>query len=320
MKQIDLKTTAARLLEAGAVRILAHSHPDGDTLGSAYGLAHALQALGKQVCVECEDPVPAMFAYMQEGLAQTALPQNALVVCVDVADDCLLGKPLQQRYQGKIGLNIDHHTSNILYAEENLVESAAACAEIVSDLIDEMGVEMTARMAACLYAGISTDTGCFRYGNTTARSHRCAARYMDLGVRTEPLDRAFFETETKTYLALERMAFDSLRFFCGGRVALAAVTQDMFRVSGSNDEEYIKIVARMRQIEGVLAGVSIREKKDGSYKISLRTHEPVNAASIAAKMGGGGHLRAAGCSSKLPLEETIAAVVGYIEQELEASA
>jgi phosphoesterase RecJ-like protein len=165
--------------------------------------------------------------------------------------------------------------------------------------------------------GISTDTGCFRYQNTTARSHRYAARYMELGVDTEPLDRAFFEIETKTYMALERLAFDDLRYYCDGRVALIAVTQAMYKQSGSNEEEYIKLAARTRQIEGVQVGVAIRERRHGGYKISLRSHAPIDAAAICARMGGGGHLRAAGCVSDLPLEETISAIVGFVCEALE---
>jgi len=315
MKRIDLNTAAARLLAAGAVRILTHSHPDGDTLGSAWALAHALGTLGKGVRVLCEDPIPAMFAYMPAGLVETER-EDALIVSVDVADESLLGDALEKAYGGKIDLNIDHHGSSSLRAAENLVDArAAACAELVGELIDAMGAQITAHIAACLYAGISTDTGCFRYA-TTARSHRWAARCMDLGVDTEPLDRAFFETDSKTYLALERMAFDGLRFYCGGRMALVAVTQAMFRQSGSNDEEYVKIVTRTRQIEGVLVGVAIREKPDGGFKISLRSHTPVDAAAIAARMGGGGHPGAAAAVSNMPLEETIATVVGYVEEAL----
>ena len=316
MNRIDLNTAALRLLAAPAVLILAHSHPDGDTLGSAYALARALQALDKPVQVLCEDRIPAMFAFMAEGLVQSAL-ENAYIVAVDAAEESLLGDSFAREYHGKVDLSIDHHATNGLYAKDNYIDaSASACAEIIGDLIEAMGVPLTAHMAACIYAGVSTDTGCFRYANTTARSHLWAARCMELGVDTEPLDRAFFETETKTYLALERMAFDNLQYFCDGRAALVAVTQEMFRRSGSNDEEYIKIVARVKNIEGVLAGVAIREKEDGSYKISMRTHPPVDAAAICARMGGGGHLRAAGASSELGLEETIAVVIECIEEAL----
>jgi phosphoesterase RecJ-like protein len=318
MKRIDLQTAAQRLRDASAVLILAHSHPDGDTLGSAWALAHALQSLGKAVRVLCEDPEPTMFAFMAEGLPSCALlPDPCLLVCVDVAEESLLGEALAERYRGRIGLNIDHHATSGLFAKENLIDGkASACAEVVGELIDALGVPMTARIAACIYAGISTDTGCFRYANTTARSHLWAARCMELGVDTEPLDRAFFETDSKSYLTLERMAFDGLRYYCDGRVALVAVTQNMFERSGSNDQEYIKIVARLRCIEGVSVCVAIREKPDGSFKISLRTHAPVDAGAIAARMGGGGHPRAAGCASGLPLEEAIAMAVKHIEEAL----
>ena len=325
-KRIDIARAAMRLQDADAVWILGHSHPDGDSLGCAFAMAHALKAMGKEVRVFCEDPVPAMFLYMQQGLEDrvyigggipSVLPPDTCLLSVDLAVEHLLGPALCRRFCGKIDLSIDHHPTNTLFAEETLLDAtAAATAEIISDVIDALGVPMTTRVAACLYAGISTDTGCFRYACTTARSHRYAARYMDLGVRTEPLDRAFFETETRTYMALERMAFDGLRFYCDGRVALVAVTQAMFEKSGSNDEEYIKIVARTRNIEGVQVGVSIRERPDGTFKISLRSHDAIDSAAICARMGGGGHKYAAACVSELPLEKTIAEIVLYIEEAL----
>ena len=314
---IDIHTAASRLRGAEALRILAHGHPDGDTLGSAYALARALYALGKDARVQCEDPIPAMFAFMAEGLPCPALPENCFIVAVDTADRSLLGARTDRLYGGRVDLSVDHHGTNSLFARETLLDaSASSAAEVVSDLIDALGVPMDTKMAECLYAGVSTDTGCFRYANTTARSHRCAARCMDLGVVTEPLDRAFFETETKTYLAMERLAMDGLRYFCDGRVALVAVTQEMYRRSGSNEEEFAKLITRVRQIEGTQVAVAIRERTDGGYKISMRSHAPIDAAAICAKMGGGGHARAAGCASDLPLEETIAAIVGHIEEAL----
>ena len=327
MKIIDLQTAAERLRGADAAWILAHAHPDGDTLGCAFAMAHALKAMGKDVAVFCEDPIPEMFAYMQEGIedhvyigaaAPDLLPPNPCLLSVDVAVEHLLGPILCGRFCGKIDLSVDHHPTNTLFAKETLLDvSAAAAAELVSDLIDALSAApMTELVAACLYAGVSTDTGCFRYPSTTARSHRYAARYMELGVKTEPLDRAFFETETRTYMVLERLAFDGLRYFCGGSVALVAVTQAMFEQSGSNDEEFIKIVTRTRNIEGVQVGVAIRERVDGTFKISLRSHDAIDAAVICARMGGGGHKYAAGCASELPLEETIELVIGHICEAL----
>jgi len=323
MKRIDTQQAALRLRDCSAACIFTHSHPDGDALGSAFALAHALRAMGKDACVLCEDPMPAMFDYMCGGIeyitpdSSFSPPASCLLVAVDIAVAHLLGKAFEAQFGARIDLSIDHHPSNIFFAAETLLDvSAAAAAEIISDVIDAMGVTITTQMAACLYAGISTDTGCFRYASTTSRSHFYAARYIDLGVETQPLNRAFFETQSRAYLEMERMAFAGLRYYCEGRVALVAVTQAMFRQSGSNEEEYIQLVARTRQIEGVEVGVAIRERPDGTHKISLRSHAPVDAAAIAAKMGGGGHVRAAACSSELPLEETIELVVGYIEEAL----
>ncbi|MDR2525452.1 MAG: DHH family phosphoesterase [Oscillospiraceae bacterium] len=320
MRQIDENRAAALLSTAPALRILTHSHPDGDTLGCAFALARAARALGKSACVLCEDTIPAQFDYMAADLRLTE-HANAFTVCVDVADEHLLGKSLAEQYHGRIDLSVDHHPTNTHFAAETLVRpEAAATAEILCDLIDLLGVPLDLPMASCLYTGISTDTGCFRYTNTTAATHRYAARFIELGTPAAELDRLFFETKTKTCLALERMAFDGLRYFCGERVALIAVTQDMFRQSGSNEDEYIKLVAQTRQIEGVTVGVSIRERTDGSYKISLRSHPPVDAAAICGKMGGGGHTRAAGCASEATLEQTISTIVGHISKALDAHA
>ena len=319
--QIDIARAAQLLRDCRAACILMHKRPDGDTLGSGFALAHALKSLDKEVVLLCQDPMHTMFDFMREGIDMLAsgaeIPKDSLVVSVDVAVVHLLGEELQAQLGQRIDLCIDHHPSNNFYAAETLLdEKAAACAEIISDVIDALGVAMTRQMAACLYAGISTDTGCFRYANTTARSHSYAARYIDLGVETGPLDRAFFETKSRAYLEMERLAFRELKYYCDGRVALVAVTQKMFRQSGSNEDEYVQLIARTRQIEGVLVGVAIRERSDGSHKVSLRSHAPVNVSAIATKMGGGGHVRAAACEINLPLEETIAMLIKHIEEEL----
>lgn len=317
MKLIDTEQAALRLLEAPAWRVLTHCHPDGDTLGGAYALARAARALGKDARVLCEDPSPPMYAFMAEGLEQRER-EDGLLVCVDVADQELLGGGLLERFGGQIALSIDHHPSCTLFAAETCNDpTAAAAAEVVCDVIDRLGVPMDAAMAACLYAGLSTDTGCFRYSSTTPRSHRCAARFMELGAPAAELDRAFFETKTRTYAALERMALEGMRFYCGGRVAMLIVTRAMFRESGSNEEEFIQLVPQTRQIEGVIVGVAIRERENGGCKISLRSHAPVDAAAICARMGGGGHARAAGCASEKNLAEAAKEILGYIEETLD---
>jgi phosphoesterase RecJ-like protein len=303
-----------------AVRILAHQHPDGDTLGSAYALARALQSIGKHTCVDCVDPLPHDFTFCAKGYTPDYMDGTESIVTVDVADAKLLGRSYYEKYGGIVDLNIDHHSTNTGFARETyLEEDSAATAELVADLIDLLCVVWTTDIAACIYAGISTDTGCFRYAGTTSRSHRYAARMMEFGVQTEPLDRMFFETKTRSFAALERLALEGFRFFCKGQVCLMVVTQEMYRKSGSNEDEFIRLVPQTRQIEGVLVGIAIRERSDGSWKISLRTHLPIDASAICAKLGGGGHAVAAGCESFKPLEETIADIVRYTGEALQAA-
>ena len=158
-------------------------------------------------------------------------------------------------------------------------------------------------MANALYVGVSTDTGCFRYSNVTPTTFRIAAELMELGADCARLNREIFETKSRSFADLEKMAICSTELFYDGKFALITVTQDMFRKSGANEDEFDKISALPRQIEGVLVGAAMREQKDGTYKVSVRTNPPINAAEICMTMNGGGHPAAAGCTLSGTLEE-----------------
>lgn len=150
-------------------------------------------------------------------------------------------------------------------------------------------------MANCLYTGLTTDTGCFRYASTTASTYYAAAQLIEMGADNGKINRIMFETKSKTYARLERLALDSMRFYEDERVCIITITQEMYRLTGSNEQETEAIPPLTRQIEGVEIGVTIREKPDGTCKASIRTYESVNAAELAKKFGGGGHSQAAAC-------------------------
>lgn len=300
--KIDFAAAAKILNEQDNILILCHDHPDGDTLGSGFALSRALKALGKRVKVQCADKIPQKYSYMYEGIEKEEfVPQ--FIMCVDVADTKLLGS-LEGEYGHKIALCIDHHGSNRLFAEKTCLDfSAAANAENVYRVIKEMGAEITKEIADCIYTGLTTDTGCFRYANVTSQTHIIAAEMISLGADAAEINRIMFETKSKPYVALERMALDSMELHCSEKIALVCLTQDMFRESGADESDVDGIASIPRQIEGVLAGVTLRERKDGKFKVSLRTHAPVNASEICALLGGGGHSRAAGCEIDAPIEE-----------------
>ena len=292
---IDVKQAAELLKSQNDILILSHQSPDGDTLGCAFSLCYALKQLGKRVRFECEDEIPKKFYFLCKELTFEQFEPN-FIVAVDVADSKLLGDETEKKYQGKVNLCIDHHMSHRPFAEKIVLENRAAACEIMLDVITELGVKFEKNIADCLYTGISTDTGCFRYSNTTVHTHLSAARLIEYGADSSEIDRRMFETKTKTYMMLERLALNSLEMYFDDRCAVMCVTKEMFRLSGSNESECDGISALPRQIEGVLAGVTIREKGENEYKISLRTNAPLDASKICERMGGGGHQRASGCT------------------------
>ncbi|HOO26137.1 MAG TPA: DHHA1 domain-containing protein, partial [Clostridiales bacterium] len=207
--------------------------------------------------------------------------------------------------------------SNKLKADYTLLESdSAATAEIIYFIILELGVEIDKHMADCIFTGISTDTGCFRYSNTTARSHKIAAVLIEAGANSHEINQIFFETKTKVYAALERLALDGMRMYFNDSLAVIAVTQEMYQKTGATDSECDRISALPRQIEGVKAGVTLRETSNGDFKVSLRTNGPVDAARLAAKFGGGGHAKAAGFRLDGPLDSALEKLLEVLEKEL----
>ena len=306
--------TAEILKEQDDILILVHAHPDGDTLGCGYSLCRSLISLGKRAAVSCSDEIPKKYAYLSKDIEQFEF-QPKFIVAVDVADTKLLGKKNESLYADKIDLCIDHHGSNILFAKKTLLDpSAAAACEIILKVIRALGAEVTPETADCIYTGLSTDTGCFRYSNVTPATMRMAADMIESGARHAAINTAMFETKTKTYVALEKLCLAGMRMYFDGKLALITVTQEMFRQSGSDESECDAIAALPRQIEGVVVGATMREKPDGSFKVSLRTHSPADAAQICASMGGGGHQRAAGCQLNGPEESARQTLVNKIEE------
>ena len=294
--------------------ILTHSSPDGDTLGSGYGLLAALRGIGKRAKLICPDEIPKKFDFISANREGDFEPQT--VVTVDVADEKLLGD-LEQVYGLKVDLCIDHHGSNTRYA--NLLyfepESAAAC-ECVYKVILNLGVEITPYIASCLYLGMSTDTGCFKFSNTTPRTLRFAAELMEKGADYAEINRVMFETKSRERIAMERLVLENMEFYFEGRCAVLTVTEEMINSTGCDRADLDGITAISRQVEGVVIGATIKEQPDGSFKVSLRTHEPYDASLICKAFGGGGHLRAAGCRFQASAEQVKQLLLAKIAEVL----
>lgn len=291
--EINLQRAAQTLAEAQDILLIAHKSPDGDTLGSCYALYYALTGMGKRARVACSDPVTKLYAYLKPRETPSSFDPRC-IVSVDVADEKLFGEKLEP-YCGRVDLCIDHHQTNTDYARERLVDpTQAATAQIVYKIIVEMRRPITPMIADCLFTGLTTDTGCFRYASVTAETHRIAADLMEHGARAEYINRVMFEQKSRQGLRAERMAMDSLHYSFGGRCAEVFLSQEIFERTGADEDSLAGIPALLRQIEGVLVSVTYKER-DGGIKISLRTGAEIDASKVCAAFGGGGHCRAAGC-------------------------
>lgn len=313
--RVTLKDCAEIIKKYRSFLILTHASPDGDTLGSAFALKRALERMGKPSKVICNDEIPQKYSFLWDGIDNSDIDFEA-VIAVDIADRKLLGEKVESEYGDKIVLAVDHHLSHRDYAENTFMCDKAANAENIYGLINELGIEIDSGIATCIYCGMATDTGCFLFTNTTPETHKIAAELMEKGADFATVNRKMFETKTMSYLKLEQMALGTIEMHFGGKCAVMKITQDMFRKSNSNDGECDGIASLPRKIEGVLIGVTVKEKENGNYKVSVRTVEPYDAAKICARFGGGGHNRAAGCEFTCSLKETTDALLKVIGEQI----
>lgn len=294
---------AALLKQWDNILILSHASPDGDTIGSATALMRGLSALNKTVGFACADEIPAKFHPLFEGL-ENRLEAPEHILTVDVADPKLL-KEIWEQYEGRIELAIDHHGTHVPFAPARWIEadSAANC-ELIYLLLVELGVEITPQIAQCIYTGLITDTGCFRYANTSPRTLRIAADLIEKGAPAADLNRLHFETKSRAQVEAERMVMADMEILLDGRCAVARLPYSVYQTTGAKEGDLEGIAALPRQIEGVVLGITVKEEKDGEIHASVRANPPADAAALCKRFDGGGHTGAAGCSFPgLTLEE-----------------
>lgn len=313
--ELSLAELCAFLKERDNYVVLCHASPDGDTLGSAYALKMGLSKLGKKAQVICCDEIPSKYRYFIDDSDSEFAPET--VVAVDVADIKLLGS-IYDQFEGRIDLNIDHHISNTKYAKRLYLDaSASATAECIYEILDELGIEFDRRIANALYTGMSTDTGCFKYSNVTVRTHEIAAKLYAIGVDAAEINRKMFDTKSRSRLELEMMVLESAEFHFDDRCIILAVTTEMQEKTGCSGSELEGVAAISRSVEGVLAGVSIKQIGESKFKISLRTYPPLDASEICKSLGGGGHKAAAGCTLEGDLESVKKQILESVKTALE---
>ena len=294
--------------------ILTHVRPDGDTIGCAAGLCRALRQIGKTAYVLPNREATSLFTPYLEGLLADEGWEPDTVVSVDIAARGLFPENALP-YLDRVALAIDHHPSQEFFAKDTCLDATrAACGELVYEIVKQF-CQITPEMGIAFYVAISTDCGCFAYGNTTADTHRAAAELMESGIPTAQLNKRHFRTKSLTRMKLESMIVAGMELHDQGTVAVAAVTLDMMASLGATERDLEDIAALVGQLEGVKTSVTIRELAPGKCKLSVRTDpNDLNASKVCALLGGGGHAAASGATVEGTVPHAKKAILTAIHQ------
>ena len=298
---ITLELIANKLKEKERIIIISHVRPDGDTLASAFALKSVLTDMGKTVICTSSDKISDRLSFLCDDnfFIPDEIPADFnpdLVVSVDVASVSMLGNCAKLISLAE-SIKIDHHLSNDNFADYNYTEhDSASCSEIIFDLVNIMG-QMSDKVCALLYAGISFDTGCFKHSNVTEGTHKKAAYLVSRGVNTSEINQKLFGNKTKKEILALQTAYNSLEFYADGKIAIVCITNDMKKEKNLDDDDLSDISQIPIEIDGVLLGITLKEKTEApsNFKSSMRSVPGTNASAVCNKFGGGGHVCAAGC-------------------------
>ena len=297
-----------RLLETPKkTLVICHTRPDGDAIGSAFALKAILSKLGSETYCVCADEVPSRLKFLtasiQSSALSAAIPADFVperIITVDTASVSQMGK-LADLFSESVDVMIDHHKSGTPYADYYIDPHAAATGEIIYKLADALlsakGLTIPSDVCKCLYAAISSDTGCFKYSNVTPTTHMTAASLVKSGIDAAEINRLLFDSKSPARLHAEKVGLEKLKLCFDGKIAIVALDYDDIEEHKVNHEEFDAFIDVARCVEGVEVAISVRRPSpDESFRISMRSAGSVDVSAICALFGGGGHVKAAGCS------------------------
>lgn len=303
--------------------VVSHIQPDGDAVSSTVAVGWLLSCLGKKFTLINEGPIPERMRFLLlsdriVNMEQTPLDRSFKhVICVDCADFGRVGQTSRYFEEGAFILNIDHHPTNNRYGNVALIQpEAAATAEILYDLIHRFDFEWTTDIASAIYTGLLTDTGGFRYSNTSPKVMRIASELLGYGVNGPELSENLLEAMTLPQMKVLVKALNTLEMTPDGKICWVYVTPEHMQETGAANEDLEGIVNYPRNIHGVEVGILFKVIHDNAVKVSLRSAGKVDVAALAQSFGGGGHVRAAGCRVEGSLESIIEQVVERVKSYL----
>ncbi len=297
--------------------ILTHRRPDGDTCGSAAALCLTLRAMGKKAYIcKNEDLTDRLLPFVADLFPPKSF-KPCKIVAVDVADEGLLPDSAK-KYAGKVDLCIDHHPTNKKYAALTWVDKdEAAVGVMIFALAKKLGVTPDVKIAEAVYLAVATDTGCFKYANTTVKAHRVAAECIRLGADFHGINTKFFVIKTRARMELEKEMFDKMIFSKDKRICATVLSRAFIEKVGADNDDLDNLSSLTMQIDTLLCGILLTENTArGTFKVSVRSRTPVSASRICAAFGGGGHDRAAGATLEGDPSECVRMLMSEAEREL----
>ncbi len=311
-KRLNLQEVAARIRSDVNTLVIFHRHPDGDAVGSGFALRLLLEAMGCRVYCSCDDELPERLAFLadrpQESIKYNQLAKDfspEQIIAVDTASPAQVGEQYEL-YKDRIDLMIDHHERGEMYADGWIMGGCSATGEMIYELSREL--LRTGRITAIpqgvdrlLYAAISSDTGCFRYSNVSPDTHRVAADLLKSattgnGFNTAEINHLLFEVKSEKLLLAEKLGVERLQRFEQGKIGVVTFPLSLKKEHGILDEHLETLVDIPRSLEGVEVAVAIRQANESTYRVSMRACGDTDVSKICGRFGGGGHVKAAGCT------------------------
>lgn len=327
-KKLTLDELCEKLCEKKKTLIVYHVRSDADAVGSAFALKEIFRLMViPSVCL-CADEVPERLKFLSEDTQGSVVPPDGAefgherAISVDSASPAQLGS-LFDMLRRDVDIMIDHHGTGTVYADNYVDPTAAATGEIIYTIAKRL-VELgkleviTPKIINCVYAAISSDTGGFRYANVTPTTHRMAAELVEAGADSVDINHRLFESKTLKQVSAEGEAARRLRLYSDGKIASVTMPYTSMQYLGLNEESLETVIDIPRTVGGAMIAISVRQPKpEGVFRVSMRSMSDVDVAAICKKFGGGGHVRAAGCTVEASdIEEAETLVIAAAMQAL----
>ena len=307
---------------AKSALVVSHVDPDGDSIGSMIAMGMILNKMGLSADLYSQDGVPRVYRFLPgvDRVAKDFPPAREydLLFAVDASDIKRLGEKVPFRKMAQVIINIDHHPDNTHYGDINYVEKSSSTAELLYKLVKGMKIKIDREMAENLYVALITDTGNYRYENTSVATFDMAKDMLKTGVDTHAITTRIYDTKSIASIRVQAAALSTLQTSPDRRAAWVVVSREMMERTGARGEDLVGLVDQIRSIEGVEVAILFREE-DGKVKVNFRSKEKVSVSAIAKRFGGGGHIRAAGAILQGDLETVQNRVIAEVLKYLKAS-